>query len=61
MEQARCYTDNLSATIDRLLADYVQRQKRLDLERQKAAIACAMQWNAVNARVGSFADEHSTL
>ena len=61
VEQARSYTDNLSATIDGLLAEYVQRQRRLDLDRQKAAMACAMQWNAVNASVGSFADEHSTL
>ena len=61
VEQARSYTDNLSATIDGLLADYVQRQKRLDLDRQKAAIARAIEWNAVNARIGSFADDHSTL
>ena len=61
VEQARSYTDNLSATIDGLLAEYVQRQRLVDLDRQKAAMACAMQWNAVNASVGSFADEHSTL
>ena len=61
VEQAHSYTDNLSATIDGLLAEYVQRQQNLDLDRQKAAIARAMEWNAVNARVGSFADEHSTL
>ena len=61
VEQARAYTDNLSATIDGLLAEYVQRQQRVDLDRQKAAIARAIEWNAVNARVGSFADEHSTL
>lgn len=28
--------------------------------RQHAA-ACARGWNAVHARIGSFADEHSTL
>ena len=61
VERARSYTDNLSATIDGLLAEYVQRQQLLDLDRQKAAIARAMEWNVVNARVGSYADEHSTL
>ena len=61
VERSRSYTDNLSATIDGLLAEYVQRQQRLDLDRQKAALDSAMQWNAVNASVGSFADEHSTL
>ena len=61
VEQARAYSENLSATVENLLAEYVQRKQRLDLERQKSAQACAMQWNAVNASVGSFADEHSTL
>ena len=61
VERSRSYTDNLSATIDGLLAEYVQRQQRLDLDRQKAALDSAMQWNAVNTSVGSFADEHSTL
>jgi post-segregation antitoxin (ccd killing protein) len=61
VEQARAYSENLSATVENLLAEYVQHKPRLDLERQKSAQACAMQWNAVNASVGSFADEHSTL
>jgi post-segregation antitoxin (ccd killing protein) len=61
VEQARTYSENLSATVENLLTEYVQRQQRLNLERQKSAQACAMQWNAVNASVGSFADEHSTL
>ena len=61
VEQARAYSENLSATVENLLAEYVQHKQRLDLERQKSAQACAMQWNAVNASVGSFADEHSTL
>ena len=61
VEEARFYSENLSATIENLLADYVQRQQRADLERQKAALACAAQWNAFNASVGSFADEHTTL
>lgn len=61
VEQARFYSENLSATVENLLTEYVQRQKRLDLERQKQAKACAIQWNAVNASIGSFADEHTTL
>jgi antitoxin CcdA len=61
VEQARLFSENLSATIENLLADYVQRQQRADLERQKGALACAAQWNAFNASVGSFADEHTTL
>ena len=61
VEQARAYSGNLSATVENLLTEYVQRHQQLDLDRQKAALACALQWNAVNASVGSFADEHTTL
>lgn len=61
VEQARLYSENLSATVENLLAEYVQRQQCLDLDRQKGAMACAAQWNAFNASVGSFADEHTTL
>ena len=58
---ARMYTDNLSATTERLLWEFVQQQQRASLERQRGANAVAEGWNAVNASVGSFADEHLTL
>lgn len=59
--QAKTYTSNLSATIEELLADYVARQQQTKVTRQQIAAACAADWNAVHAAVGSFADEHSTL
>lgn len=61
VEQARGYSENLSATVENLLAQYVQGRQRADAQRRKNAQACAAQWNAFNAQVGSFADEHSTL
>lgn len=61
VEQARCYSENLSATVENLLVQYVQTQQRADIERRKNAHACAAQWNAFNDQVGSFADEHTTL
>ena len=59
--QAKTYTHNLSATIETLLTDYVAQQQQSHASRRQIADACAADWNAVNASVGSFADEHSTL
>jgi len=59
--QAKAYTNNLSATMESLLAEFVATQQRAQHDRQHAADACADDWNAVSASIGSFADEHSTL
>lgn len=59
--QAKGYTSNLSATMETLLAEFVERQQQGQRSRQERADACAADWNAVHAEVGSFADEHSTL
>ena len=59
--QARAYTNNLSATMESLLAEFVVNQQSAQRNRQQVADACAADWNAVHAAVGSFADEHSTL
>lgn len=59
--QAKTYTSNLSATMEELLTDYVALQQQTRLARQQQADACAADWNAMHATVGSFADEHSTL
>ena len=59
--QAKAYTNNLSATMESLLAEFVAAQQSAQRDHQRAADACAAAWNAVHASVGSFADEHSTL
>ena len=59
--QAKAYTNNLSATMESLLADFVANQQSSQRNRQHMADVCAADWNAVHAAVGSFADEHSTL
>jgi post-segregation antitoxin (ccd killing protein) len=59
--QAKTYTSNLSATMEALLTNYVAEQQQSHALRQQMANACAADWNAVHASVGSFADEHSTL
>lgn len=58
---ARQYTDNLSATTERLLWEFVQQEQRASLERQRTANACALGWNAVGTALSSLAEEHSTL
>lgn len=59
--QAKAFTNNLSATMESLLAEFVAAQQNAQRNRQQAADACADHWNAVSASIGSFADEHSTL
>ena len=59
--QAKNYTNNLSATMEALLADFVASQQQAGVTHRQMADACAADWNAVHAAVGSFADEHSTL
>ena len=59
--QAKTHTSNLSATMESLLADFVASQQQAVLTHRQMADACAADWNAVHAAVGSFADEHSTL
>ena len=61
VEEARHYTTNLSATVEELLQTYVAQHHHAHVSRQQSAQACAIEWNALHDRVGSFADEHSTL
>ena len=61
MAQAKTYTTNLSATMESLLAEFVVHQQNVRRNHQAVADACAADWNAVHAAVGSFADDHTTL
>ncbi len=59
--EAKACTDNLSATLESLLSDFVDHRQDARLDRQRKIDACVADWNAVHATIGSFADEHSTL
>ena len=59
--QARGYTSNLSATMEMLLSDFVERQQAANASREQLARTCAADWNALHVSIGSYADEHSTL
>lgn len=59
--QAKSYTNNLSETMEALLAEFVAQQAQAQHDRAQLANTCVSDWNAVHARVGSFADEHVNL
>lgn len=61
VSQAKAYTSNLSATMESLLAEFVASQQQSQRSRQQRVDACVDEWNALNAQIGSFADEHTTL
>lgn len=61
VRRAKHFTDNLSATVDSLLADFVRAQDAARQARQKRDDVTAEAWNRFEAVQGSFADEHSTL
>ena len=61
VNEAKLYSDNLSHTVEQLLADYVVDQKQVRAARQERADAGIADWNALHDRIGSFADEHSPL
>ena len=54
-------TSNLSATAEVLLTAYVAEQKQARASREKQAALAVQGWNNLHDKVGSFADEHSTL
>ena len=59
--KAKAYTPNLSATVEGLLVEFVQRQQQLHVERTRLANACCTDWNALHAAAGSIADEYGPL
>lgn len=59
--QARAITDNLSAVIEALLADYVAEEQRRRAAESDAVRETVAAWNRFGDEQGSFADEHSTL
>ena len=59
--QARTITDNLSGVVESLLADFVERERQQRFGKAKSLAATIVAWNNFNTKLGSFADEHSTL
>ena len=59
--QARGITDNLSGVVESLLAGYVENERRQRLAQARTIEETIATWNDFNAKLGSFADEYSTL
>jgi antitoxin CcdA len=59
--QAREVTDNLSAVVESLLADYIAQEKQRRSAQEEMVRETVATWNRFAEEVGSFADEHSTL
>ena len=59
--QARRLTNNLSAEVETLLADFVQQQVQLRVNEAERLKRTAAAWNIYATQHGSFADEFSTL
>lgn len=59
--QVRGLTNNLSAVVESLLADYVEHERKQRLAKATAVEATVSMWNDFNAKRGSFADEYSSL
>jgi post-segregation antitoxin (ccd killing protein) len=59
--QARAVTDNLSAVVESLLADYITQEKQRRAAEANAVRETVAAWNRFAERLGSFADQHSTL
>jgi post-segregation antitoxin (ccd killing protein) len=59
--QARSLTNNLSAEVEILLADFVQRKEREREAQAERLRRSATTWAAYAGKHGAFADEFSTL
>ena len=61
VSQVKSMTDNLSAVVETLLAEFVNRERRERLQKAKALEATVAVWNKFNSQSGSIADEYSSL
>jgi antitoxin CcdA len=61
VDHAKTMTDNLSGVIEGLLAEYIAKERGERLARSKAIDATIAIWNEFDTKLGSIADEYSSL
>ncbi|MBK6866935.1 MAG: type II toxin-antitoxin system CcdA family antitoxin [Burkholderiales bacterium] len=61
VSEAKALAGNLSAKVEELLTDYVEREHAARSLRQREADIACREWNAVLDAHGSFADAYSPL
>jgi antitoxin CcdA len=59
--RAKSLTSNLSAVVETLLSEFVERESHERLAKAKALEATVAAWNDFNEKSGSIADEYSSL
>lgn len=59
--QAKALTKNLSGVVEALLAEFIEVNQQAVLAEKKALAINIATWNKFGDKVGSFADEYSTL
>jgi post-segregation antitoxin (ccd killing protein) len=53
--------DNLSGVVESLLVDFLAKEQTRRMDIAEQARATSALWNEFGDRIGSFADEYSTL
>jgi post-segregation antitoxin (ccd killing protein) len=61
VQQVKSMTDNLSGVVESLPSDFVAQEQRHRLAKAKSLETTIAVWNDFNAKIGSFADEYSSL
>ena len=61
VKRARGMSDNLSAQVESLLTEFVEKREAEDQANRGRSQRAARSWNEFAERSGSFADEFSTL
>jgi antitoxin CcdA len=61
VSRAKSMTDNLSAVVESLLAQFVDRQDKERLAKASIVAATVVAWNRFNSDSGSIADEYCSL
>lgn len=61
VEQARRYTNNLSATVDGLLTEFIAREGQAREEKRQLYAKVSEAWNQFDERYGTFGADHSPL
>lgn len=61
VKRARAMSDNLSGRVESLLVEFVEKREAEDRANADRSERAARSWNDFAERIGSFADEFSTL
>lgn len=61
VERARKHTQNLSATVDKLLEEFAEREESAQAQQRRLYARVSEAWNKLDEKYGTFGAEHSPL